>query len=94
MMLDKCRQYHVSLNLKKCIFRVPYGILLGHIFFKQSLMVDLVKITIIVNLLVPNSIKKLCTTWGHTGYYMKFIKGYEKITAPMKIFMMKDVKYQ
>ena len=28
LMLDKCRQHHISLNLKKCIFCVPFGILL------------------------------------------------------------------
>jgi hypothetical protein len=29
MMLDRCRQYQLSLNIKKCIFNVPFGILLG-----------------------------------------------------------------
>ena len=31
LMLDTCRKYQISLNLKKCIFYVPYGILLGHV---------------------------------------------------------------
>jgi len=34
LMLDICRKYQISLNLKKCIFCVPYGILLGHIVYK------------------------------------------------------------
>ena len=50
LMLDKCRQHHISLNLKKCIFCAPFGILLGHIVCKQGLMVDPTKIAIIVNL--------------------------------------------
>ena len=29
LMLDTCRQYQTSLNLKKGIFNVPFGILLG-----------------------------------------------------------------
>lgn len=49
-MFDICRQYHISLNLKKCIFCVPFGILLGHTVCKQGLMVDFSKIVIIVNL--------------------------------------------
>jgi len=31
LMLDTCRQHHISINLRKCIFCVPCGILLGHI---------------------------------------------------------------
>ena len=26
LMLDRCRQCHISLNLKKCIFCVPFGL--------------------------------------------------------------------
>ena len=84
LILDKCRQHHISLNLKKCIFCAPFGILLGHIVCKQGLMVDSAKITIIVNLPPSKSVKQLHTTLGHTGYYRKFIKGYAQITAPME----------
>jgi hypothetical protein len=34
LMLDKCRQCHISLNLKKCILCVPFGIVLGHVVCK------------------------------------------------------------
>ena len=83
-MLEKCRQYHISLYLKKCIFYAPFGILLGHIVCRQGLMVDPAKIAIIVNLQAPNSVKQLRTVLGHTRYYRKFIKGYAKITTTME----------
>ena len=92
-MLEKCRQYQISLNLKKCIFCAPFGILLGHIVCRQGLMVDPVKIVIIVNLPAPNSVKQLRTVLGHTGYYRKFIKGYAKITAPMENMLKKEAKF-
>ena len=57
-------------------------------------MVDLAKIAIIVNLPPPNSIKKLRTTPGHTSYYRKFIKGYEKITVPMDKILKQDAKFE
>ncbi len=57
LVLDKCRQHQISLNLKKCIFYAPFGILLGHIVCKQGLMVDPAKIAIIVNLPPPKSVK-------------------------------------
>jgi hypothetical protein len=34
LMLDRSRQRHISLNLKKCIFCTPFGILLGHVVCK------------------------------------------------------------
>ena len=94
LMLDTCRQYHISLNIKKCIFCVPFGILLGHIVCKQGLMVDPDKIAIIVNLPTPKIVRQLHTTLGHTRYYMKFIKGYAWITMPMEKLLKKDVNFQ
>ena len=92
-MLEKCRQYQISLNLKKCIFCAPFGILLGHIVCRQGLMVDLAKISIIVNLPTPKSIKQLRKMLGHTGYYRKLIKGYAKIIALTENFLKRDVKF-
>ena len=31
LMLDTCRRYQIVLNLKKCLFCVPFGTLLGHV---------------------------------------------------------------
>lgn len=67
-MLDTCRKYQISLNLRKCIFCVPFGILLGHVVCKQGLMVDPAKIAVIVNLPAPKIVRQLCMTLGHTGY--------------------------
>jgi len=57
-------------------------------------MVDPAKISIIVNLPPPTSVKQLCTTLGHTIYYRKFIKGYAQITTPMEKLLKCDVKYE
>jgi len=94
LILDRCRQYQISLNLKKFIFGVPFGILLGHIVCKQGLMVHPVKIAIIMNLAAPGSAKQSRTTLGHMGYYRKFIKGYAQITTPLEKMLKKDIKYQ
>jgi hypothetical protein len=39
VMSKTCRQYQISLNIKKCIFGTSFGILLGHIVCKQGLLV-------------------------------------------------------
>ena len=90
LILERCRQCHISLNINKCIFKTPFGILLGHIVCKQGLLVDPSKIAIIVDLQPPTSVKQLRTVLGHTSYYRKFIKGYAQITAPMEKLLKKD----
>jgi hypothetical protein len=57
LMLERCRQCHISLNIKKFIFSTPFGILLGHIVCKQGLIVDPAKIVVIVNLPPPKSMR-------------------------------------
>lgn len=54
---------------------------------------DLAKIVIILNLEPSRSVKQLCSTLGHTGYYKKFIKNYAQITVPMEEILKKDVTY-
>jgi hypothetical protein len=49
LMLERCRQCHISLTIKKFIFGTPFGILLGHIMCKKGLLVDPAKIVVIVN---------------------------------------------
>ena len=76
LMLDTCRRYQITLDIKKCLFCVPFGNLLGHVVCEQGLIVDPTKIAVILNLEAPRSVKQSRATLGHTGYYKKFIKGY------------------
>ena len=71
LMLDTCRRYQIVLNLKKCLFCVPFGNLLGHVVCRQGLMVDPAKIMVILNLEAPRSVKQLRATLGHTCYREK-----------------------
>eukprot|EP00253_Pinus_taeda_P022643 PITA_22643 len=88
-----CHRYQIVLNLKKCLFCVPFGILLGHVVCKQGLMVDPANIAVIVNLEAPRSVKQLHATLGHAGYYRKFIKVCAQITAPMEKKLKKDTTF-
>jgi hypothetical protein len=66
LMLERCRQCQISLNIKNCIFGTPFWILLGHIVWKQGLLVDPAKIAVIVNLPPPKLVRQLRETLGHT----------------------------
>jgi hypothetical protein len=94
LMLERCRQCQISLNIKKCILGTPSGILLGHIVCKQGLLVDPTKTAFIVNLPPPKLVRQLRETLGHTCYYMKFIKGYAQITMPMEKMLKNDIMFQ
>jgi hypothetical protein len=93
LMLDKCRQCQISLNLKKCILFSPFGVLLGQILCKKGLLVDPSKISIIVYIPPPTLAKQLRIALGHTEYYRKFIKGYAQITKPMEKLLKKDCHF-
>jgi hypothetical protein len=93
MMLERCRQCQISLNIKKCIFGTPFGILLGHIVCKQGLLVDPANTAVIVNLPPPKLVCQLRATLGHTCYYRKFIKGYAQITVSMEKLLKKDSNF-
>ena len=73
LMLEQCRQIQLSLNIKKCIFLTPIGILLGHIICKEGIKVDFTKIKIILDLKPPMNLKQVRVLLGHRGYYRKFI---------------------
>lgn len=93
MMFNRYRKCHIALNLKKCVFFSPFGILLDHVVCKNGLIMDPAKIKIIVNLTPPTSSRQMRATLVHTGYYRKFIKGYAHITAPMEKKLKKDTKF-
>ena len=67
--------------------------LLGHIICKEGLLVDPAKITLILCLPSSMNVNMLWAMLGHTGYYLKFIKGYAAITAPMEKLLKKDVAF-
>jgi hypothetical protein len=69
LMFDKCRELKISLNLRKCIFYVPHGNMLGHIVCQEGISVDRAKFVVILNIPPPTSDKSCCLTLGHTGYY-------------------------
>jgi hypothetical protein len=93
LMFDRCRQCQISLNLKKCIFCAPFGILLGHVVCKQGLIVDPTKIVVILDLQLPTLVSQLRETLGHTGYYMNFFKRYTQIKIPMEKLLKEKDKF-
>jgi hypothetical protein len=88
-MLERCRQIQLSINIKKCIFATPIGIMLGHVVCKYDVMVDMESIKIILELRPPVNHKKIKIFLGHMEYYRKFVLHYSYITFPMDELIQK-----
>ena len=90
LMLERCQQIQLSLNIKKCIFGTPIGILLGHIVCKEGIKVKFAKIKIILDLKPPVNREQVRVLLGHTGYYRKFIRYYSDMTYPLEELLRED----
>ena len=84
LMLGRCQQIQLSLNIKKYIFVTPIGILLGHVVCKEGIKVDIAKIKIILDLKPPVKPKQVRVLLGHTGYYRKFKRYYSDMTYALE----------
>ena len=91
--LECCQQIQLSLNIKKCIFLTPIGILLGHIVCKEGIKVEFAKIKIILDLKPPVNPKQVRVLLGHTGYYRKFIRYYSDMTYPLEELLREDKEF-
>ena len=92
-MLERCRQIQLALNIRKCIFVTPIGILLGHIVCKEGIKVDFAKIKIILDLKPPVNSKQVRVLLGHTSYYRKFIRYYLDITDALEEILREDKEF-
>jgi hypothetical protein len=55
---DKCREFGISLNLKKCMFFAHSGVILGYVVSKEGKLLDPKKISTIVHKPAPKTPKE------------------------------------
>lgn len=66
---------------------------MGHIVCKDGLLTDPTKISIILDLVAPATIKQLHAALGHTGYYRRFMHSYTQITTPLEKLLKKYILF-
>ena len=83
LVFERCRQYGVSLNLDKCIFYVPSGVILGYIIYQAGKFPDPKKIEALVNMPPPKNVKAIQTFNGLAQFNRCFITDYAGIMEPI-----------
>jgi len=77
--LQRCRNYGISLNPKKCIFGVAEGKLLGHVISKEGISIDPDRVQTILKIQPLASKKELKSYFGKINFIWKFITRFAKI---------------
>ena len=82
LVLQRCKEKHLTLNWEKCHFMVRQRIVLGHEISRRGIEVDKAKDEVIAKLSPPKSIKDIRSFLGHAGFYRRFIKDLAKSLGP------------
>ncbi|XP_022892004.1 uncharacterized protein LOC111406872 [Olea europaea var. sylvestris] len=93
IVLKRCEETNLVLNLEKCHFMVQEGIILGHRISHKRIEVDKAKIQVIEKLPSPPSVKGIMSFLGHVEFYRRFIKDFLKITKPLCSLLEKNTPF-
>lgn len=74
----------------KCAFGLEELVYLGHIISTHRVRPDPNKIAVVVDWLVPTTVKQVRAFLGLTRYYHKFVAQYAQITTPLTNLLLKD----
>ncbi|KAL9253036.1 Retrovirus-related Pol polyprotein from transposon 17.6-like protein [Drosera capensis] len=69
LVLQRCEETHLVLNLEKCHFMVQQGIVLGHKISHKGIEVDGAKVAVIEKMAPPTSVKGVGSFLGHAEFY-------------------------
>ncbi|WJZ95129.1 hypothetical protein VitviT2T_013920 [Vitis vinifera] len=93
VVLKRCIEKDLVLNLEKCHFMVRQGIVLGHIISEEGIEVDKAKVELIAKLPSPTTVKGVRQFLGHAKFYKRFIQDFSKLSRPLCEFLAKDAKF-
>ena len=93
IVLQRCQDNNLALNLEKFHFMPTEGIVLGHKISAARLEVDQAKVSAIKTLFPPTTVKWIRSFLGHAGFYKGSVKGFSKISRPLCKLLEKDAKF-
>lgn len=93
MVLQKCKETNLMLNLEKCHLMVEEEIVLGHKISLKRIKGDKAKAYVIDKLSPPTNVKCIRSLLGHARFYKRFIQNFSLITKPLCILLLKDAPF-
>jgi hypothetical protein len=94
LVLQKLQEHRLYAKLSKCEFWLKQVAFLGHVILKGGISVDPSKAKDVLSWNAPTSVSDIQSFLGLAGYYLRFIKGFLKISKPMTELLEKDKKFE
>lgn len=80
--LERCQRYGISLNPKKCVFRVAEGKFLSHVIFERGIFIDPDRVEAQLKLQMPGSKKQMRSFFRKINFVRKVITEFTEIVKP------------
>ena len=81
--LEGLQREKLYAKLEKCEFWLESVSFLGHMIFREGVVVDLEKVKAVVEWTRPTSVFEVRSFLGLAGYYRCFIEGFSKLLGPL-----------
>ena len=88
--LERCREFGISLNPKKSVFAVHEGKLLGYIVSKHGTTIDPERVQAILELPLPSHKKGLQSFLGRINFVRRFIPDIANLLKPLTTMLKKN----
>ena len=93
IVLQLLRDHQLYAKFSKCEFWLTEVRFLGHVVSESSVSVDLEKVEAVMSWERPKSVFEIHSFLGLAGYYMRFIKDFSRLAAPMTRLTRNEVKF-
>ena len=80
---EKLKKAELKLKPSKCEFSKQVLTYFGHVVSKNGIQTDSKKVKAIRKWPVPTNVTEVCSFFGFTNYYCRFIKKYAQVAKPL-----------
>lgn len=91
--LERCKEFGISLNPKKCVFAIHKGKLLGYIVSKQGITIDPKRVAAILELPLPHHKKGLQSLIGRKIFVKSFILDIANLLKLLTTMLKKNIVF-